>query len=225
MARIGIIEKWGLQREANALLVPKNGKEMAYADIAMELTRMARQKALRENEDMAPSLLQEIVISEQAVRRYVQSNPKAKSKVMADDRQKATEAVSATIAGATVLIEQITEIRAYLTAWKKKEGADTDKDKLHKIDYKLMDRMHGRLESMVATLFQIQSAAFNPEVMGRFFETLDAELVECFGLGAPDRLKARLVTKPEFLALADVLGWQKPEETPEPPKPDQPLVN
>lgn len=213
MARPSVIEKYGLERVANDLLAPKpDGKKRTLAEVTKILTERARKKALEENPDLAPSLLEEIAVTKQALLRYVERSSKAAQRIIERNDQMATDAAEAVINGLGTLLRVRKELWAIFEAKKRAVNADKDPNRLAHMDTLDVQRLLGRLESVGKELLDLELLGMNPDLFPRFLKVLDKGVALLFGQEAPDQLKTWLQDQDEFRDVAIALGWVKEEE-------------
>lgn len=210
MARISNIDRYGLQRVANNLLAPgPDGKKRNLGEITERLTELARKKAREENPDLAPSLLEDIVVTKQALLRYVERSQSAAKRIIDRNETLATEAAEATINGLGTLLRVRRELWAVWEAKKKALGAHEKPDNLGLMDTLDAQRLLGRLSAVGKSLLDLELLGMDPAIFSRFLTVLDKGVKHLFGSEGPEQLKAWLQDQDEFRDLAIALGWVK----------------
>lgn len=220
MARESIIEKYGLQRIANDLLAPKPGEgQMTLARMCEVLTERARRKAREENPDLAPSLVADIRVTQQALLRYRDRSSRAAQRIIERNDQLATEAADAQINGLGTLLRVRRELWAVYEAKKAALPQDpqTGRPQLGKMDSLDAQRLLGRLVVVGKELLDLELMGMDPALFTRFLQVLDKGVEALFGQGAPDRLKEWLQDQDEFRDVAIALGWVSDDDEGAPP--------
>lgn len=218
MAQVPVIEKYGLERVANDLLAPgPDGAKRPISDVVRILTDKARAAARKLDPEMAPSLIDDIRVTKQALYRYMEKSKTAARRIIARNDRIATEAAEAQINGLGTLLRVRKELWAIYNG---KIDKITDKD--GKIDYGLVDtldaqRILGRLESVGKGLLDLELLGQDPALFQRFLKVLDKGVEALFGPDAPDRLKEWLQDQDEFKDVAIALGWVNEDDEGAPP--------
>lgn len=205
------IERYGLNAEAAKLLAPgPDGKGLSDREIAERLTATARNRARLEDPDLSLADLDKIRISGGQVGNFRKHSAVATRALAQHSRETARTLAVPAISAATLLIGLIGEVRQYWDDVKAQAQAasqtEDGKSSLSSINYQIVDRITGRLESMTATWFEMIKSGVDPALVQQFLALLQDFIVEKYGAPAYGEFLADLARHPRLRPLLVVMG-------------------